>query len=196
MNFFEFSTRILGGVRRRFFSFYIGFQFGSFGKGSRISRPLSITGLKNIYVGRGAFIRDFAWFMVLSDSNPAAEIRIGNGSYIGHNSHIVSIGSVSIEDKVMIADRVYISDNAHGYEDPLIPIIDQPLKPLSPVCIGEGSWIGENVCIIGANIGKHCVIGANSVVTKNIEDYCIAVGAPAKIIKRYDFDLGAWILEK
>lgn len=48
--------------------------------------------------------------------------------------------------------------------------------------IGEGSWLGENVCVIGANIGKHCVIGANSVVTKDIPDYSIAVGAPAKII--------------
>lgn len=51
-------------------------------------------------------------------------------------------------------------------------------------CIGEGSWIGENVCVCGANIGKHCVIGANSVVTKDIPDYSVAVGCPARIIKK------------
>ena len=52
--------------------------------------------------------------------------------------------------------------------------------------------MGENVCIIGASVGKHCVIGANSVVTKDIPDYSIAVGTPAKIIKRYDFNKERW----
>jgi len=64
---------------------------------------------------------------------------------------------------------------------------------LSPVSIGDGSWIGENVCIVGATIGKNCVIGANSVVTKNIPDFCVAVGIPARIIKRYDLNKCAWI---
>ena len=62
-----------------------------------------------------------------------------------------------------------------------------------PVIIGEGSWIGENVCIIGASVGKHCVIGANAVVTKDIPDYCVAVGTPAKIIKKYDTKIKKWI---
>lgn len=58
--------------------------------------------------------------------------------------------------------------------------------------IGEGTWLGENVCVIGAKIGKHCVIGANSVVTKDIPDYSIAVGAPARIIKQYNFKENVW----
>ena len=63
---------------------------------------------------------------------------------------------------------------------------------LSDVTIGENSWIGENVCISGASIGKNSVIGANSVVTKNIGDYTVAVGSPAKPIKRYCFDTQKW----
>ena len=52
------------------------------------------------------------------------------------------------------------------------------------VFIGEGSYIGINAVIVGnIKIGKHCVIGANSVVTKNVPDYCVAVGSPAKVIK-------------
>jgi acetyltransferase-like isoleucine patch superfamily enzyme len=58
--------------------------------------------------------------------------------------------------------------------------------------IGEGSWLGENVCVIGASIGKHCVIGANSVVTKDIPDYSVAVGIPAKVIKKYNFNKCEW----
>ena len=63
---------------------------------------------------------------------------------------------------------------------------------LKPVIIGEGSWLGENVCVCGASVGKHCVIGANSVVTRDIPDYCIAVGSPARVVKRYNFDKNTW----
>ena len=59
--------------------------------------------------------------------------------------------------------------------------------------IGDGSWLGTHVVIAGnVKIGKHCVIGANSVVTKDIPDYCVAVGIPAKIIKKYNFDTCTW----
>ena len=59
--------------------------------------------------------------------------------------------------------------------------------------IGDGSWLGTHVVIAGnVKIGKHCVIGANSVVTKDIPDYCVAAGIPAKIIKKYNFDTCTW----
>lgn len=58
--------------------------------------------------------------------------------------------------------------------------------------IGEGSWLGENVCVIGASVGKHCTIGANAVVTKDIPDYSVAVGIPAKVIKQYNFKTQRW----
>ena len=60
------------------------------------------------------------------------------------------------------------------------------------VRIGSGSWIGENACILGVIIGKQCVIGANSVVTKDIPDYSVAVGIPAKVIKKYNFETQQW----
>ena len=60
------------------------------------------------------------------------------------------------------------------------------------ITISDGAWLGENVCIIGANIGKNVVVGANSVVTHDIPDYCVAVGSPAYIIKRYDFERKEW----
>lgn len=64
----------------------------------------------------------------------------------------------------------------------------------SKVIIGEGSWLGTNVVVVGkVRIGKHCVIGANSVVTKDIPDYSVAVGIPAKVIKKYDFANEEWV---
>lgn len=62
------------------------------------------------------------------------------------------------------------------------------------VVIGEGSWLGTNVVVVGdVRIGKHCVIGANSVVTKDIPDYSVAAGTPCKVIKQYDFEREAWV---
>ena len=59
--------------------------------------------------------------------------------------------------------------------------------------IGEGSWLGTKVTVVGnVHIGKHCVIGANSVVTKNIPDYSIAVGIPARVVKQYNFETKCW----
>ena len=62
----------------------------------------------------------------------------------------------------------------------------QKILDKGPISIGENTWIGENVCVIGSSIGKHCVIGSNSVVLSNIPDYSVAVGSPAKVIKRYN----------
>jgi acetyltransferase-like isoleucine patch superfamily enzyme len=78
---------------------------------------------------------------------------------------------------------VFISDNDHSYSDLDLPIIQQPIKFKKNVSIGSGSWIGENVCIIGASIGRNCVIGANSVVTKDVPDFSVVAGNPAKVIK-------------
>ena len=80
----------------------------------------------------------------------------------------------------------------HCFEDINTPIKNQPIKQLKIVVIGEGCWIGEHVSIIGASVGKHSVVGANSVVTHDIPDYCVAVGSPARIIKRYNFDTKQW----
>jgi lipopolysaccharide O-acetyltransferase len=63
-----------------------------------------------------------------------------------------------------------------------------------PITIGEGCWIGQNVIVLpDVNIGDKCVIGANSVVTKDIPSYSIAVGMPAKVIKKYNFELHRWV---
>jgi acetyltransferase-like isoleucine patch superfamily enzyme len=118
---------------------------------------------------------------------------IGDGSCIGNFNHIYATKSIVIGKNVLTADKVYISDNLHGYEDISLPILHQPIKQIGTVIIGDGSWLGENVCVIGAKIGVNCVIGANSVVTKDIPDYCVAVGSPAKIIKRYCFEKQEWL---
>lgn len=123
-------------------------------------------------------------------------VSFGNGTEIGNHSTISSVNEVIIEEDVLTGPHVFISDHNHEYRNPLIPISKQGvmLQDGSKVVIGKGTWLGTNVVVVGnVKVGKHCVIGANSVVTKDIPDYSVAAGIPCKVIKRYDFEKEEWV---
>lgn len=172
---------------------YYKLRFGKIGVRSYIRNPLQIDNPGRIFLGN-VYIGYKVWLAAnpLTDA-PICRLIIRDGCTIGNFCHIYATGEVILEKDVLTADRVYISDNLHGYEDITMPIHKQPIKQNGCVTIGEGSWLGENVCVVGASIGKHCVIGANSVVTKDIPDYSVAVGIPARVIKRYDFEQKKWV---
>ena len=101
---------------------------------------------------------------------------------------------IKIGKNILIGRNCFIGDNIHGYENVDMPIIEQPLSEGDKVIIEDDCWIGTGVCILpNVRIGKHCVIGANSVVTKNILPYTVAVGVPAKVIKKFIFDGKRWL---
>ena len=141
--------------------------------------------------GKNVIIKKYTWLIALKVED-SPELVIGDRSSVGDFNHISAAKSVVLGKNVLTANRVYISDHDHGFEDINKPIMDQPVKIKSSVYIGDGSWIGENVSIMGAKIGKNCVVGANSVVTKDIPDFSVAVGVPAKVIKRYNEHLKKW----
>jgi acetyltransferase-like isoleucine patch superfamily enzyme len=163
------------------------------GSKSILCYPSSVDLGKNIEIGTGVYIKPNSWLITLDKTNSATSLKIGSNTYIGRNAHFVALKKVIVENDVLIADNVYLSDNVHGYKDISVPIKDQEVRYKRSVVIGEQSWLGENVCVIGASVGKHSVIGANSVVTKDIPSYCIAVGSPAQVIKKYDFNLKKWV---
>jgi acetyltransferase-like isoleucine patch superfamily enzyme len=167
-------------------------QLGSIGSGSKLLQPI-ITGGKRIFIGKNVYVRKHTWLAadpVTGDAH--CRLTIGDGTYIGNFCHIYATSSIQIGNKVLLADRVYLSDNVHSYENIHQPIMEQPVKQLKPVILKDGCWLGENVCVIGATIGRNSVVGANSVVTKDVPDYCVAVGSPAKIIKRYNTSTNSW----
>ena len=183
---------VLPLVFRLIKSTYYKRKFNHFGWLSIIRSPLKIGGAKNIWIGDKVIIEYKTWLAAIPKKGGTAELILEDGCTVGHFNHIYATKSIILHKNVLTADKVYISDNLHGYEDINIPIKNQPVKQINTVEIGEGSWLGENVCVLGVKIGKHCIIGANSVVTQDIPDYCIAVGAPAKVIKRYDFSEQQW----
>jgi acetyltransferase-like isoleucine patch superfamily enzyme len=167
--------------------------FKQIGSRTRISKPLKIDGFKNITIGNKVTIGYNTWLACLPlTGNKNCSLVIEDGSCIGNFNHIYSTSKIHIGKKVLTADKVYITDNLHSFDKVSTPILEQSIKQINEVTIGEGAWLGENVCIIGANVGKQSVVGANSVVTKDIPDYCIAVGSPAKVIKKYNFTNQTW----
>lgn len=159
--------------------------FGQMGKRVRIVRPLRIYGARYCEFADDSVLQYGAYLAVLKEFDHAPLLKVGVRTMIGNHAHIVVTRRVEFGAGVLTADRLFVSDNRHTFEDPSTPIRDQGLTQLAEVRIGDGTWIGENVCISGASIGSQCVIAANSVVTSDIPDRCIAAGAPARIVKRY-----------
>lgn len=111
-------------------------------------------------------------------------ISIGDRCLFGKGSGIVGHLEISIGDDVWTGHHVYITDQNHGYADLDRPISEQ-LMPERPVSIGDGSWLGHGTVVLpGSRIGRHVVIGANSVVRDEIPDNCVAAGVPARVVKR------------
>lgn len=163
------------------------------GKRAYVLSPLHIDGPQNIHIGDDVIVREYTWLAsVPLTGNKESILIISNGTIIGHFNHIYATKKIVIGENVLTADKVYISDNLHGYKDIHTPIKNQPIQQKNEVFIGAGTWIGENACILGVKIGKQCVVAANSVVTKDVPDFCVVAGAPAKIIRRFCNESQMW----
>lgn len=156
-------------------------KFKSIGKGVkfngrvRVEHPYS-----NITIGDGCM---FGIGCYLVAQPPTGRITIGKNASINDNCYITSCFRIEIGDNVSIAEHVSIRDYDHEFKDTTIPINKQGMYG-APVSIGDDVWIGRGVMITsGVTVGKGCVIGANAVVTKDIPDWSVAVGIPARVIR-------------
>lgn len=152
-------------------------QLGStpFFEGSIIIKK-SKTG--RIEIGDNCHFLDNVWLAALDGT-----IEIGNNCFISHHVIIESHMNIKIGNNVAIAGYTSIRDNNHGYIKKNTLIRNQGLE-VDSVKIGNDVWIGRGCAIQkGVTISDGVVIGSNSVVTKNIPPYAVAVGAPAKVIK-------------
>lgn len=177
-----------------------GREFGHFGSGSVICFPqTTIFNERYIHIGNstliGSHIALSAGMMPGQECLTNPVVRIGDRCLIGRGSGIVGHFSIDIGNDVWIGHYVYITDQNHGYENIDIPISLQTQVERA-VSIGDGTWLGAGTVVLpGARIGKHVAVGANSVVTGPLPDYCVAVGAPARVIKQYSAESG-WMASK
>jgi len=171
-----------------------------FPKARLIRSPIEIRGKRfidfgsNLTTGTGCRIEAFPFY------SKKILIKFGDNVEINDYVHIASISSVILGNNVLVASKVYISDIQHGYysgEDQehsspnLIPN-DRPLTA-KPINIEENVWLGESVSVMpGVTIGKGTIVGANSVVSRSLPPNVIAVGSPAKPIKKFNFETRKW----
>ena len=197
MQFFNIPKKVVNYIRK---SIYIkpfkkcarssGFGRDGLGKGCFIS------GKENIGIGENTWLDEGCEIIAYNshlNQNLYANLCIGDNVRVHKRCRITCAGEIVIEDDVLLAPEVFITDHNHGmnpeYTGGYSP---QPLQVKS-VRIEKGVWLGQRVTILpGVTVGKHSIIGANSVVTRSVPEYCIAVGNPAKVIKRWNFETKKW----
>ena len=127
------------------------------------------------------------WLLVLSSSMIILFFKS-----ISLSTDIVSLKNIRIGKNVLIGDNVYIADNYHVFDRIDLPYKDQGIGFKSEVEVGDGTWLGENVCVISSKIGKQCIVGANSLVINDVPDYTMVAGSPARIIKKFNHISKSW----
>lgn len=162
-------------------------DFGAFGAGSTIGEPmLGLVNPSGVRIGSDVDIGAYAFLEALSAPGDVV-IEVGDGTYIGPFLRLTAVGGVTIGSKVLIADRVYLSDSGHVYEDVTRPIRGQGLRTGRRLVIEDGAWVGVGAAIVGnVRIGRNAVVGANAVVTRDVDDFTVVAGNPARVVRRHN----------
>ena len=161
-------------------------RFENFGFRSRLTKPDIITNPSGIRIGKRVSIWKGARIEAIGGGeNP--KIEIGDGTNIHLYFHCGAAESVKIGRDVLIAGRVYITDHDHAFDDPVNPARWTEKLTSKPVVIEDGVWLGEGCVILkGVTVGTRSVVGANSVVTKDVPPFTIVGGVPARIIRKIE----------
>ena len=165
--------------------------FGKFALPSYIGKPLFIGNFKRIFIGKKVRIMPNARIEVV-DKN--SSIVFEDNISIAQNLHIISGGNqeLIISKNTTLSANVFVTNVDHEYQDIDIHIMEQTLI-FSKTFIGENCFIGYGAVIqAGTILGKQCIVGANAVVRGHFPPYCVIVGAPARIVKRYDEKTKQW----
>jgi acetyltransferase-like isoleucine patch superfamily enzyme len=188
--------------------------FGSFGASSRIMTPVEIHGPSNIHIGSWVVLGRYGKILILDNFtqhpsritqhypdvsfNPQAvsftrrtpTIVIKDGANLGDSFFFAATCRIEIGQHVLASSRLFLSDCGHVFDDPRLPITLQGNTEGTPLIIEDGCFFGINVSVIkGVRIGKHSVIGTNSVVNKDIPPFAVVGGNPAKVIRLQDPEL-------
>jgi len=157
------------------------------GKGSCIRRRtrLDVAPWNKFELGANSTIEDFS-----AINNGVGAVIIGDRTKIGLSNTI--IGPVTIGNDIRLAQNITLSGLNHNYQDVNIPIHVQGVST-SPIVIEDETWIGANVVVLaGVKVGRHSIIAAGSVVTKDIPPFSVAAGNPARVLKKYNPETKIW----
>ena len=163
--------------------------FGKFGFPSYIGKPIYINNFKKIFIVKRVRIFPNSRIECIGKD---AKIIIHDNVSIGPNLHLTARSTLEISKNCTISSNVLITDNQHTYLEIGIHIMNQK-SIIKKTFIGKNCFIGTGAVIdAGTILGKQCIVGANSVVSGLYPDYCVIVGAPGRIVKKYDTNTKEW----
>jgi acetyltransferase-like isoleucine patch superfamily enzyme len=157
------------------------------GKNSLIRKRtrLDVFPFNKFSIGENSTIEDFACI-----NNALGDVIIGSKVRIGLSNTV--IGPIRFGNNLAIAQNVVFSGLNHGFEDITIPPCDQKCT-VSEIVINDDCWIGANVVVTsGVTVGKHSVIAAGSIVTKDVPPFTVVAGNPARVLKKYNEIKNTW----
>lgn len=164
------------------------------GKNTYIDKTVNVFGWGYISIGSNTLIGEQTWLNVNGRIENFEHIKIGNNCYIGRRNLMSSSRELIIGDYVMTNNECKFLGSNHVYSNPMQPYIATGTMNDDILKIGVNTWVGAGVIVLGAvTIGHGSIIGAGSVVTKDIPPFSIAVGNPCKVIKRFDFKGKQWV---
>ncbi|AZA53587.1 acyltransferase [Chryseobacterium sp. G0201] len=162
--------------------------FGKFGFPGYLGKPLFLMGIKKVFIGKK--VRIFPHLRL--EVHRSGTIHIKDDVVISQNVHITSAGNLMIGKSSLILANVFITNIDHDYEEIGKHVVKQEYL-VKDTIIGENCYIGMGSAIMaGTILGKQCVVGANSVVRGEFPDYCVIVGAPARIVKKFNPETQKW----
>lgn len=167
-----------------------------YGQDAFIHRPCVIHGASCISLGdRSIILRDgyLSALEAYGGMRYRPRIVIGNDVYVGRHAYLTAINEISIGDGCVLSEHVYVTDLMHGLHPERGPIMQQPLESKGPVRIGPRCFLGYRAAIMpGVSLGEHCLVGANSVVTRSFGAFSMLAGVPARLIKTYSPETKQW----
>lgn len=174
-------------AKRAFVTSRLKGGFKHFGAHTLLAPGVKIMTPQNISIGNNSSIMSHCIIETCAVDGNNPQLEIGDKVSIGEYSHITCANKVTIGNGVLTGRFVLITDNCHGNNTKEVADIAPLAREIhsnGPVYIGENVWIGDKVTILpNVTIGKGCIIAANAVVTKDIPEYSVAAGVPAKVIK-------------
>jgi acetyltransferase-like isoleucine patch superfamily enzyme len=186
----------------KLYSIWVSLVYPFASKGSNLSfhftSQLDRERATRISLGNSVTLKRDAWLNVATE-DPTGEpvIVIDDNCTLGYGTMVSAKNRIHLERDVIVGQQVAILDHNHAYEDITIPIVNQGITEGGRIRIGQGTWIGRGSSIICARgeltIGRHCVVGVNSMVMRSIPDYSVVFGSPATIIRQYDPETRAWL---
>lgn len=159
-----------------------------------IDKSVHVLGWRSVVIGEDTILSQGCWLNVNHRNEHQDKIKIGKRSYIGRDNFFTSGALIELKDYAMTSVFCSFIGSSHYFSDPFRPYIWSGVLDDAEITLGVNCQLGAGVTIVGnVKIGHGCIIGANTLVNKNVPPFSVVVGNPGRVIKRYDVETKTWI---